>query len=174
MGNMTISETIQAQFYSALLISYGLTEEPARHEIFIVPIRMATYLQFDPQDLDYINDMNFYLYLHTEDRRKYEPWWYNFNLVAEGRTIQIWVPSNWKMRLPFAGHSLKIRAEDIMERNPELRLPVRILILDFDPTTSEEMENEDNAENVEQPEPRNEQNEGIVPQSPRNHFHHGF
>lgn len=142
---------------------------------------MATYLQSDPQDLDYINDINFYLFLNTEDRRKYEPWWYNFNLVAEGRTLQIWVPSNWKMRLPFLGCGLTVKAEDIMERNPEVRLPIRIPIIDFDVTTSEEMDDQDDntnndqdAEDVVQQDPRNNDEDAVVPHIQRNNFHHGF
>lgn len=44
-----------------------------------------------PRDLEYIEDINVYVFLETEEHMKYEPWWYNFNLVAKGRTIQIWV-----------------------------------------------------------------------------------
>lgn len=87
IGNISVSEIIQAQFYSILPKSYGLTEEPAKHEIFIVPIRQASYMQSDPKDLEFVEDINFYLFIETETRRKYEPWWYNFNLVAEGRTL---------------------------------------------------------------------------------------
>lgn len=38
-GNMTVSDIVQAQFYSATPRSYGLTREPAKHEIFVVLIR---------------------------------------------------------------------------------------------------------------------------------------
>lgn len=46
-------------------------------------------MQSPPQDINFINDVDFYLFFENEERRKYEPWWYNFNLVAEGQTIQI-------------------------------------------------------------------------------------
>lgn len=180
IGNMTTSEIVQAQFHSTLPKSHGLTEEPAQHEIFVVPIRMATYLNSDPPDIKYINDINFYLFLETEERRKYEPWWYNFNLVAKGRTIQIWVPSNWKMRLPFAGKGLTVRAEDIMERDPEGRLPIRLPIIDYDVTTSEEL-SDDNDRNVDQDAdvvvqhpPRNRDDvdeDQVVPNVPQNWPH---
>lgn len=95
-----------------------------------------------PRDLEYLEDINFYLFLETKERRKYEPWWYNFNLVDEGRTIQIWVPSNWKMRIPFSGKGCNTRCEDIMEGDPEFRLPTRVPILDFDVGTNEEMDDD--------------------------------
>lgn len=41
IGNIITLETVQTQFYSIPPNSYGLTEEPARHEIFVVPIRKA-------------------------------------------------------------------------------------------------------------------------------------
>lgn len=38
IGNITTLETVQAQFYSIPPKGHGLTEELAKHEIFVVPI----------------------------------------------------------------------------------------------------------------------------------------
>lgn len=48
IGNITISESVQAQIYSFPPKSYGLTEEPAKHEIFVVPINSASYYTHEP------------------------------------------------------------------------------------------------------------------------------
>lgn len=94
IGNITTLESVQAQFYSIPLKSYGLTEEPVRHEIFVFPIREAQNPFNPPRDVKFTDGMDFYLFLETEERRKFEPMWYNFNLMTEGRTLQIWAPSN--------------------------------------------------------------------------------
>lgn len=88
-GNITTSKTVQAQFYSIPLKSYGSTEEPAKHEIFVVPIREARHPLSPPRDLDFIDDMEFYLFIETEERRKFEHLWFNFNLMIERKTLQI-------------------------------------------------------------------------------------
>lgn len=94
IGNITTLESVQAQFYSIPLKSYGLTEEPVRHEIFVFPIREAQNPFNPPRDVKFTDGMDFYLFLEIEERRKFEPMWYNFNLMTEGRTLQIWAPSN--------------------------------------------------------------------------------
>lgn len=50
--------------------------------------------------------------------------WYNFNLLTEGRTIQIWGPSNWRFRIPFNGDRTTIRADDIMEGDARYSNPM--------------------------------------------------
>lgn len=155
IGNITTSKIVQAQFYSILHKSYGLTEEPAKHEIYVAPIRSAVYMHNPPKDIEFIEDINFYLFLETEERRKYEPWWYNFNMVAKGRTLQIWIPSNWKMRIPFAGQGTRIVSEDIVEGGLVYRLSTRLPIIDYDITTREELDDNqesNNAENLEEDE----------------------
>lgn len=106
IGNITTAESVQAQIYSFPPNSYGLTEEPAKHEIFIAPL--AKYTFCTPKDIQFIDNMDFYLFLEKEKRRMYQPLWYNFNLLAEGRTLQIWGPGNWKIRCPFAGEGHQI------------------------------------------------------------------
>lgn len=75
--------------------------------------------------------IDFYLFLEQEKRRKYQPLWHNLNLLADGRTIQIWGPGHWKMRCPFAGDGHRISQEDIVEGiptrdgyNAQLRVPL--------------------------------------------------
>lgn len=97
VGNITTSESVQAQIYSFPPKSHELTEEPAKHEIFLVPLQIAKYIHSERKDIQFMDHINFYLFLETEKRRKYEPLWYNFNLMAEGCTIQIWGPNNWKI-----------------------------------------------------------------------------
>lgn len=53
----------------------------------------------------------------------YQPLWQNFNLLTEGRTMQIWGPSNWKIRCPFSGEGHTITPHDIAEGNPRWRYP---------------------------------------------------
>lgn len=144
LGNITVSESIQAQFYSILPKSYGLTEEPVRHEIFVVPIQVARHTISIPKDITFINDMDYYLVLETEERRKYEPLWYNFNLLTKGRTMQIWAPSNWKIRIPFSRQGNKIICEDMVEGDPGRRNPTTSPIIDYGLDTSEEEEEEEN------------------------------
>lgn len=139
IGNIVTSETVQAQFYSILPKSYRLTEEPIRHEIFIVPIREARHPLNPPRDVKFINEMDFYLFLETEERRKFEPMWNNFNLMTEGRTLQIWVPNNWKIRIPFSCQGRRITHKDIIESDPTQRQPTGYPIIDYDVTTSEEL-----------------------------------
>lgn len=50
IGNITISETVQASFYSIPPRSFGLTEEPSRHEIFAVPIQESRNSLATPKD----------------------------------------------------------------------------------------------------------------------------
>lgn len=73
IGNITASELVQAQFYSIPPKSHGLTEEPAKHEIFLVPIQLARYTINPPRDIQFTVNMDFYLFLETKERRKYEP-----------------------------------------------------------------------------------------------------
>lgn len=47
--------------------------------------------------------------------------WTNFNLLTQGRTIQIYGPSNWKIRVPFDGEEHTLRNEDIFEDYPRRR-----------------------------------------------------
>lgn len=106
IGNITTSKSVQAQIYSIPPKSYGLTKELAKHEIFLVPVQLARYTISPPRDIQFIKHMKYYLFLETKVSRKYEPLWYNFNFTTEGRTMQIWAPSNWKIRCPFSseGH----------------------------------------------------------------------
>lgn len=139
IGNITVWEMVQAQFYWIPPKIYGLTEEPTKHEIFVVPIREARHPVAPPRDFTYIDDMEFYLFLETKERRKYEPAWFNFNLMAEGRTwtLQIWAPSNWKIWIPFSSQGRRLSHEDIIEGDPGHRNPTTIPIIDYDLTTSE-------------------------------------
>lgn len=104
--NITTLKSVQAQIYSIPPKSYGLTKELAKHEIFLVPVQLARYTISPPRDIQFIKHMKYYLFLETKVSRKYEPLWYNFNFTTEGRTMQIWAPSNWKIRCPFSseGH----------------------------------------------------------------------
>lgn len=43
IGNIIVSESVQTQIYSFPPKRYGLTEELAKHEMFIVPLSMAKY-----------------------------------------------------------------------------------------------------------------------------------
>lgn len=65
--NITTFKTVQAQFYSIPPRSYGLTEELAKHEIFVVPIQEARHPISPPRDLEFIDDMNFYLYIKLKE-----------------------------------------------------------------------------------------------------------
>lgn len=47
--------------------------------------------------------------------------WTNFNLLTQGRTIQIYGPSNWKFRIPFGGDENTLRHEDIFKDTPRGR-----------------------------------------------------
>lgn len=62
--------------------------------------------------------MVFYLFLEQEKRRAYQPLWHNFNLLVEGRTMQIWGPGHWKIRCPFSGEGHTITPFDIAEADP--------------------------------------------------------
>lgn len=113
-----------------------------------------------------MNDMDFYLFLEQEKRRMYQPLWYNFNLLAKGHTLQIWGPSNWKIRCPFAGEGHQIVQEDVVEGNPRWRYPravynpVYINYHQDDLSTSEEIENEEqnNRDNIAEDEEYAEEN----------------
>lgn len=139
IGNITTLETVQAQFYSIPPKSYGLTKKPARHEIFFVPIREARHPLNPPKDTQFIDDMDFYLFLETEERRRFEPLWYNFNLMTKESTLQIWAQSNWKIRIPFSSQGRRITHEDIIENDPTQRQPTAYPLIDYDVTTSEEL-----------------------------------
>lgn len=70
--------------------------------------------------------------------------------MIEGRTLQIWAPSNWKIRIPFSGQGRRIVQEDIIEGDPTHRNPTTIPVIDYDLSTSEEDEdlvNNDEDEN---------------------------
>lgn len=43
VGNITTTESLQAQIYSFPQKSYGLTKEPAQHGVFLVPLQSAQY-----------------------------------------------------------------------------------------------------------------------------------
>lgn len=63
--NITVSESesVQAQIYSFPQKSYRLTEKPAKHEIFMVPISSAFYYTHEPTDIQFMDHMDFYLFL---------------------------------------------------------------------------------------------------------------
>lgn len=115
------------------------------HEIFVVPINDARYRLNPPRDIELIDDIYFYLFLETEKQRKFEPMWYNFNLITEGRILQIWVPSK-KIRILFSSQGKRITQDDIIENDPTLRLWMTFQIIDYDVTTTEKM-NEEVGEN---------------------------
>lgn len=69
-------------------------EEPAQHEIFLVPLQSAQYSYTYPRDIKFMDTIDFYLFLEQEKRRRFQPLWRNYNLLAEGRTIQIWGPGH--------------------------------------------------------------------------------
>lgn len=73
IGNMLVSESVQAQIYSFPLKSYGLTEEHAKHEIFVLPIASATYFSHELTNTQFMDNIDFYLYLEQEKRRAYQP-----------------------------------------------------------------------------------------------------
>lgn len=82
---------------------------------------MAKYASHVPRDIQFMNHMDFYLFLEQEKCRSYQPLWQNFNLLTEGRTMQIWGPSNWKIRYPFSGEGNSITPHDIAEGDPRWR-----------------------------------------------------
>lgn len=111
----------------------------------MVPINDARYRLNPPRDIELIDDIYFYLFLETEKQRKFEPMWYNFNLITEGRILQIWVPSK-KIRILFSSQGKRITQDDIIENDPTLRLWMTFQIIDYDVTTTEKM-NEEVGEN---------------------------
>lgn len=124
VGAITASESIQAQIYSFPPKSYGLIEEPAKYEIFLVPITLAKYVVCAPNEIHFMDHVDFYLFLEQEKRWAYQPLWYNFNLLTEGRTIHIWGPNNWKFRIRFQGEENTLRQDDIVEGDARYRNPV--------------------------------------------------
>lgn len=58
--------------------------------------------------------------------------------------LQIWAPSNWRIRIPFSGQDRQITHEDIIKNDPTWRRPMTLPIIDYDVTTSEELNEEDN------------------------------
>lgn len=116
------------------------------HEIFVVPINDARYRLNPPRDIELIDDIYFYLFLETEKQRKFEPMWYNFNLITEGHILQIWVPSK-KIRILFSSQGKRITQDDIIENDPTLRLWMTFQIINYDVTTSEKMNEEEVGEN---------------------------
>lgn len=52
--------------------------------------------------------------------------------MVEGRTLQIWAPSNWKIRIPFSGQRRRPIHEVVIEEDP---VPA-ISVIDYDVTTS--------------------------------------
>lgn len=73
IGNILVSESLQAQIYSFPLKSRRLTEELAKHEIFLVPIALATYFSHEPTDIQFMDNIDFYLYLEQDKRKAYQP-----------------------------------------------------------------------------------------------------
>lgn len=71
IGNMLVSESIQAQIYLFPPKSNGFTEELAKHEIFVVPIASATFYSHKPTDTQFMDNIEFYLFLEQEKRRAY-------------------------------------------------------------------------------------------------------
>lgn len=124
IGNITISESVQAQIYSYPPKSYGLREEPARHKVFLVPLSAATYLRNPPTDIEFMDHLDFYIFLEQERKRVFNPTWPNYNLLCQGRTLIIYGPSNWKIRVPFEGDEACIKHEDFMERPHQQRDPM--------------------------------------------------
>lgn len=92
--------------------------------------------------------MDFYLFLEIKKRRKHESVWFNFNLMVKGRTLQIWAPINWKIRIPFSGQGGRLIHKDIMKEDPVHRNPIVILAIDYNVITSEDEDQvyEDNDE----------------------------
>lgn len=112
----------------------------------MVPINDARYPLNPQRDIELIDDIYFYLFLETEKQRKFEPMWYNFNLITEGRILQIWAPSK-KIRILFSSQGKRIIQDDIIENDPTLRLWMTFPIINYDVTTSEEMNEEEVGEN---------------------------
>lgn len=52
---------------------------------------MANYTINPPRDTQFMDHIDYYLFLEKEkERRKgFQPLWYNFNLLAQGRTLQV-------------------------------------------------------------------------------------
>lgn len=71
VGNITTIVSLLAQIYSFPPKSHKLTEEPAQHEIFPVPIQLAHYYVTQPRYIQFMDTMDFYLFLEQEKRRKY-------------------------------------------------------------------------------------------------------
>lgn len=92
--------------------------------MFIVPIALDKYTICAPNDIDFMDHIEFYLFLEQEKRRAYQPLWYNFVLLTEGRAIQIRGPSNWRFRMPFIGDSNTLRDEDVIESDVRYRDPM--------------------------------------------------
>lgn len=83
-------------------------------------LRLASFINSPPQDLNYIEDINFYLFLEKEQALNYDPWWNNFDLAAEGRTIQIWVSNTIRFPVERAmKKELKSSNEDYEASNEE-------------------------------------------------------
>lgn len=68
VGAITASKSIQAQIYSFPPKSYGLIEEPAKYEIFLVPITLAKYVVCAPNEIHFMDHVDFYLFLEQEKR----------------------------------------------------------------------------------------------------------
>lgn len=124
IGNILVSETVQAQIYSFPPKSYGIIEEAAKNEVFVVPLGLANFYSNKPKDINFMDTIEYYVFLEQERRKCYQLFWANFNLLTQGRTIQIQGPSKWKIRIPFDGEEHTIREQDIFEGTKRDRCPI--------------------------------------------------
>lgn len=60
--------------------------------------------------------------------------------MAEVRTLQIWAPSNQKIRIPFSGLGKRFIPEDIYEGNPTHKGRTSLPIIDYDISSEDEDE----------------------------------
>lgn len=123
----------------------------------MVPLSLATYVVNSPKDIQFIDHIDFYVFLEKEKRKCYQPLWTNFNLLTQGRTIQIWGPSNWKIRVTFDGEEHTIREEDVFEKNPCERDPRVFRYYDYK-AMEDNNEEENNGDNIEEDELYQEEN----------------
>lgn len=118
VGNITTIESVQAQIYSFPPKSHGLTEELARHEIFLVP-----YSQLNiPSPFQEISNLLIPLIFIYISKRKRKGCISHFGIILiflqKEELLQIWGPGHQKMRCPFASEGHQIAQEDVVERLP--------------------------------------------------------
>lgn len=68
IGNITVFESVKAQIYYFPPKNYGFTEEPPKHEIFVAPINLASYYTHEPTYIQFMDHIDFYLFLEQEKR----------------------------------------------------------------------------------------------------------